>query len=66
MATFQEVFDEMLRRLEQANKIIEEKDMIIEELEMTIANLEHQLDRFKKEKKKKNDNIDRVPSNGVE
>ena len=66
MATFQEVFDEMLRRLEQANKIIEEKDMIIEELETNIANLEHQLDRFKKEKKKKNDNTVKVTSNCIE
>lgn len=53
MATFQEVFDEMLRRLEQANKTIAEKDMIIEMLESNIASLEQQLDRFKKEKKKK-------------
>ena len=52
MATFQEVFDEMLKRLELANKTIEEKDMIIEMLESNIASLEQQLDRYKKEKRK--------------
>ncbi len=56
MATFQEVFDEMLRRLELANKTIEEKDMIIEMLESNIASLEQQLDRYKKDKRKSTKN----------
>ena len=50
--TFDEVFEEMLKRLEEANKKIAQQEMIIEEQESTIENLYRQLDRKSKHNKK--------------
>lgn len=57
MATFQEVFNEMLARLERADAEIKEKDLIIHDLECRVADLENQLGKLKKRKaKRKADN----------
>lgn len=53
MATFQEVFDEMLVRLEKADAEIREKDLIIHDLECRVAELEKRLGRITKKKPKK-------------
>ena len=52
MATFQEVFDEMLKRVEEDSVKLKEKDLIIEKLEAYIADLENQLNRLRKTAKK--------------
>lgn len=53
MATFQEVFDEMLARLEKADAEIREKDLIIHDLECRVADLEKRFGRITKKKPKK-------------
>lgn len=53
MATFEEVFWEMFRRVEESDSKLKEKDLIIEELEYRIADLENQLGKFKKMKRQR-------------
>lgn len=53
MATFQDVFNEMLARLERADAEIKEKDLIIHDLECRVADLENQLGKFKKMKRQR-------------
>lgn len=43
MATFQEVFDEMLKRLEIANEKIAVYEALIDEQESTIAQLNYEI-----------------------
>ena len=53
MATFDEVFWEMFRRVEESDIKLKEKDLIIEELEYRIADLENQVGKFKKKRRAK-------------
>ena len=53
MATFQEVFDEMLKKVEELNNKNEEYKKIIETLEEQIGRLEYENKILKKTKSKK-------------
>ncbi len=53
MATFEEVFWAMFKKVEESNSKLKEKDLIIDELECRIADLENQVGRFKKKRKSK-------------
>lgn len=52
--TFQEVFDEMLKRYEEANNKIEILSVVVEEQEAYISSLEQKLKHGSRKKSKEN------------